>query len=236
MVRVNIRSTFLARRIAERASLTALVFLAVLSLATAVEHIRVASGPLPPASRPNQPQRLAMAARPTTAAHPTPPRPPAVATPSPDPSVQFAAPPHPVLTVPAASPAAPPALVSEEPHPVLGPETKTPELLQMARIVPRMRDTFSGEADRSVPASRVTTVGVRHKDVPMLRDDAALETWGGEFASGDSRLREMIQAGALTSVTKGTPVKVLEVRGPLTRVEIVGQNRAGWIRSTCIVR
>jgi hypothetical protein len=76
----------------------------------------------------------------------------------------------------------------------------------------------------------------RRKDVPMLRDDAALETWGGEFAGGDGRLKEMIQAGALTSIAKGTEVRVLEVRGPLAHVEMVGQNRAGWIRSTCIVR
>jgi len=216
MIRITVRPTAFARRIAERGSLTALVFLAVLSLAAAVEHFRagsghVASGPAVVAARSTLPRPQAVAVRPTAAVHPNQPPPPTT---------------PPVLA----------AQVPEEPHPLPTPATKTPESPQIARIVPTIRDTFSGEADRNLPAPGIATVAGRRKDVPMLRDDAALETWGGEFAGGDSRLTEMIQAGALTSVAKGTEVRVLEVRGPLAHVEIVGQNRAGWIRSTCIVR
>jgi len=222
MIRISVRPTSFARRIAERGSLAVLVFLAVLSLAAVVEHIRVASEPIPVAVRQNPPRPQPVAALPTVAVHPTPPPPPATVAPSP---VLAPAPP-PVLA----------AQVSEEPHRLPAPETKTPELPEMARILPPIRDTVSGEADRNLPASGTATVTGRRKDVPMLRDDAALETWGGEFAGGDSRLKEMIQAGALTSVAKGTQVKVLEVRGPLTHVEIVGQNRTGWIRSSSIGR
>jgi len=245
MIRISIRPTGEARRIAERASLTALVFLAVLSLTAAVEHIRVADVPVAVAGRTNHPRPRTAAARLTAPVHPAPPLPPVIAS-LPAAAIQRTPPVPPVAAVP---PAVPFERIAEDLHPVHAAQTKTPEshaaqapatktveLPQMARIVPRMRDTSSGEADRNLPAPGVATVTGRHKDVPMLRDDAALETWGGEFAGGDSRLNEMIQAGALTSVAKGTRVRVLEVRGPLTHIEIVGQNRAGWIRSTCIVR
>jgi hypothetical protein len=108
-----------------------------------------------------------------------------------------------------------------------------------------VRDINSGEADRKVPpvdqpaapvAGMNATVAARLKDLPMLRDGQAFETWGGEFAKGDSRLKEMIQAGALTSVQKGAKVRILELRGALAYVEIIGQGRKGWIRSTYLGR
>ena len=97
------------------------------------------------------------------------------------------------------------------------------------------RDIDYGEADRSVSAPSVIVIG-RQKNIPMLRDDQAFETWGGEFAAGDSRLKEMIQAGALTSVARGGKVRVLEVRGELTHIEVSGQGRTGWIRSAYLGR
>jgi hypothetical protein len=112
---------------------------------------------------------------------------------------------------------------------------KTPEPPKIAEIVPPVHDKEIGEADRTVsPGTEV--VIARQRDVPMLRDDAAFETWGGEFANGDSRLSEMIQAGALTSVQKGAKVRILEVRGVLAHVEVVGQDRTGWIRSSLVGR
>jgi len=214
MARISIRPTFFACRIAESVSLTALVCLAVLSLAAAVEHVRVASTPLATAIRPNQPGSRALAVRRVIAVPPS-------QSPSP--------------VVPAPSPSTP-ARVDLPLRAVATLQTKTPDLPKLARIAPRIRDMSTGEADRNLPATGTATVTGRHKDVPMLRNDAAMETWGGEFASGDDRLKEMIQAGALTSVSKGTGVRVLEVRGSLAHVEIVGQNRTGWIRSACIVR
>jgi hypothetical protein len=92
-----------------------------------------------------------------------------------------------------------------------------------------------GEADRSVSAPSVTVIG-RQKNVSMLRDDQAYETWGGEFAAGDSRLKDMIQAGALASVARGAKVRVLEVRGALTHIEVTGEGRTGWIRSASLGR
>jgi hypothetical protein len=115
------------------------------------------------------------------------------------------------------------------------PATKTLELPKLTRIVPPVRDMNDGEADRAVPAGTAIVIG-RQKDLPLLRDDEAFETWGGEFAKGDSRLREMIQAGALTSVQKGARVKILEVRGALAHVEVIGQARTGWIRSSFVGR
>jgi len=112
---------------------------------------------------------------------------------------------------------------------------KTPELPKMTRMLSPARDMDYGEADRSVSATSVIVIG-RQKSLPMLRDDQAFETWGGEFAGGDSRLKEMIQAGALTSVERGAKVRVLEVRGKLTHIEVNGQGRTGWIRSASLGR
>ena len=243
MIRISIRPTAQARRIAEWLSGTALVFLAALSLAAAVEHIRLASGSVAVAARPNQHGTQAAAAGPALFVHPIPTPaasvPPAVtADLNPAPPPAAAAPPAPPSGRIAGESHAAPELQTrpEQSHPATLPETKAPEPPQMARIVPVIRDTSSGEADRNIPEPGFTTVTGGRRDVPMLRDDAALETWGGEFAGGDSRLTEMIQAGALTSVKKGTQVKVLEVRGPLAHIEVVGQSRTGWIRSNCIGR
>lgn len=128
-----------------------------------------------------------------------------------------------------------------QPIPAPGPttevETKTPEFPKMTENVPPVHDMDNGEADRTEPAETgVATVIARQKDLPMLRDDSAFETWGGEFANGDSRLKEMIQAGALTSVQKGAKVKILEVRGALAHIEVAGDNRTGWIRSASLGR
>jgi hypothetical protein len=79
-------------------------------------------------------------------------------------------------------------------------------------------------------------VVARQRDLPLLRDEPAFEAWREEFARGDSRLKEMIQAGAVTVVEKGAKVRILEVRGALADVEVVGQSRRGWIRSTCLGR
>ncbi len=114
-----------------------------------------------------------------------------------------------------------------------GDATKMPELPKMTRILSPARDMDYGEADRSVLAPSVRVIG-RRKNIPMLRGDRAFTTWGGEFAAGDSRLKDMIQAGALTSVARGAKVRVLEVRGELTRVEVNGQGRTGWIRSASL--
>jgi len=202
MIRIRIRATGSACGIAERASLIALAFLAVLSLAAAVEHVRLSGEPLATATRANLPQPAAAA----VPVHPGPYPPPAAF-----------------------------ARIADRPQSVPTAETKTLELAKSARIVPATRDRFSGEADRNLALPGTATVTGRRRNVPMLRD-AALEVWGGEFASGDSRLKGIIQAGALTSVAKGAEVRVLELRGPLARVEIVGQNRTGWIRSASIVR
>jgi hypothetical protein len=113
-------------------------------------------------------------------------------------------------------------------------EEKTPEPPEIARIDPPVGD-MNGEADRTAPAGTAVVIG-RQKDLPLLRDDQAFETWGGEFAEGDSRLKEMIQAGALTSVQRGARVRILEVRGKLAHVEVEGQDRTGWIRSSFIGR
>jgi hypothetical protein len=113
--------------------------------------------------------------------------------------------------------------------------TKTSEPPKMTRMLSPARDMDYGEADRSVSAPSVIVIG-RQKNLPMLRDDRAFETWGGEFAGGDSRLKEIIQAGALTSVERGAKVRVLEVRGALTHIEVTGQGRTGWIRSASLGR
>jgi len=115
----------------------------------------------------------------------------------------------------------------------------------MTRIVNLARDMNRGEADRSVPRvqsasaagpeTSATVIG-HLRDLPLLRDGQAFETWGNEFAKGDSLLKEMIQAGALTSVQRGAKVRILEVRGTLAYVEVAGQGRRGWIRSTSLVR
>jgi hypothetical protein len=109
----------------------------------------------------------------------------------------------------------------------------------LSGIASPVRDIDSGEADRNVPppsAGTTASVAARQRDLPLLRDDQSFETWGGEFAKGDSRLKEMIQAGALTSVQRGAKVRILEVRGALAHVEVVGQDLTGWIRSTSLVR
>ena len=111
----------------------------------------------------------------------------------------------------------------------------TPEPPKLAEIPPVAHDKEIGEADRTVSPAAAVVIG-RQRDLPMLRDDAAFETWGGEFANGDSRLSEMIQAGALTSVQKGAKVRIIEVRGVLAHVEVLGQDRTGWIRSSFVGR
>jgi hypothetical protein len=125
--------------------------------------------------------------------------------------------------------------VHADPGPTTEVSTKTPEFPKITRIVTPVRDTETGEADRVVTDGTATVIA-RGKDLPLLRDDQAFETWGGEFAQGDSRLKDMIQAGALTSVQKGAKVRILEVRGALAHVEVVGQGRTGWIRSAYLGR
>ena len=147
------------------------------------------------------------------------------ARPIPQPAVRPVSRPTPVQ-VGQAAPAPASAPVVEDP---------TPEPQRMARNVAPPSDKTSGEADRGAPPDTATVIA-RQKDLPLLRDDQAFETWGGEFAKGDSRLKEMIQAGALTSIQKGAKVRILEVRGPLAHVEVVGQGRTGWIRTSFVGR
>jgi len=216
VVRISLRNPAAASSIAERVSLCVLVGLALVSVAAAVEHMR---SPLHPA---------ATVAREVVRA--VPPAVPPVVPHAPSPVAAA------VATAPAPQPA-PVPVVAPPPAPGPAPEAqpKTPEPVKIARNLPLLRDMSLGEADRGVPSDTATVIA-RQRDLPMLRDEQAFQTWGGEFAKGDGRLKEMIQAGALTSVERGAKIRILEIRGDLAHVEIIGQRRTGWIRSSSVGR
>ena len=184
MIKITLRSSKTTTKATEWVSLCILIGLALLSVAAAIDHIRM---PIRQRATP-----LRTIARLTHVA----------ATPGPKPEAR----------------------------------EKIPEIAKNIEIVPPVRDIDTGEADRTNALPDTAVVMARQKDLPMLRDDVAFETWGGEFAAGDSRIKEMIQAGALTSVQKGAKVKILEVRGVLAHVEVLGQDRTGWIRSSFVGR
>ena len=178
----------------------------------------------------------ALPADPAPLATPIPPAPVLYETPQPLPAVLASTP---------STRAAERAPARPNPGQTTDASTKTPELPKMTRIATPPGDMNYGEADRSVPrvesvpalaAGKTASVVARQRDLPLLRDEQAFQTWADEFAKGDSRLTEMIQAGALTSVQKGATVRILEVRGALAHVEVLGQDRRGWIRSAYLGR
>jgi hypothetical protein len=223
--------------VAERISVCVLAGLTLISLSAAVEQFRLtvhaahASAITSPMLAPQHPKsRIIAKALPPV----MPPLPPVAAIH--DETARPAPPAQSVLTsTPSVRAAGKVTKALALPGQTTEDAAKTPELPKMTRMLSPARDMDYGEADRSVSAPSVIVIG-RQKSLPMLRDDQAFETWGGEFAGGDSRLKEMIQAGALTSVERGAKVKVLEVRGKLTHIEVNGQGRTGWIRSASLGR
>ncbi|MGA3028589.1 MAG: hypothetical protein ABSF98_27910 [Bryobacteraceae bacterium] len=250
MIRISLRSRLATNNATEWVSVCILIGLALISLTAAFEHLRVGARSLAtptqaaarraPAGFPEQPHRQpvpkALPADTAPPATPIPPQPVLYEAPTPAPAV--------VASTPSTR-AAERVPARVDPGQTTETSTKTPELPRMARIVSPARDMDNGDADRSVPgvtsvpapaAGTTASVVARQRDLPLLREEQAFETWGGEFAKGDTRLKEMIQAGALTSVQRGAKVRILEVRGALAHVEIVGQGRRGWIRSSCLGR
>ena len=236
MIRISLRSPLATTNPTEWVSVCILIGLALVSLAAAVEHIRL--GTRPPATSFHTVARrapvLPAAAAPQT--NPIPPEPVLYEAPRPAPAVLASTP---------STRAANRVPARANPGQTTDASLRTPELPKMTRIASPARDMNYGEADRGVPrvesapalaAGTTVSVVARQRDLPLLRDEQAFETWGDEFAKGDSRLKEMIQAGAMTSVQKGAKVRILEVRGVLAHVEVVGEDRRGWIRSAYLVR
>ncbi len=218
MVRISLRSPLATSNATEWVSFCVLTALALVSMAAALEHIRVASRP---SAMPATHTIARLSAKPAPATLPV-----AAALPQPAPVAKPAAP-------PLRAAARVPARVNL--RQIAEASRKKPELAKMTRIVNPPHDKNVGEADRIVSARTATVIG-RLKDLPLLQDGEAFETWGGEYAKGDSRLKEMIQAGALSSVRRGAKVRVLEVRGALTCIEVAGQGQRGWIRSSYLGR
>lgn len=229
MIRIGLRCPVPVTRAAERVSVCVLAGLTLISLMAAVEDFRLTIHttimPVRTLTTEHSERRmiarvLPLATAPRIAAIHNETARPAHPTPASTPMARTAANVLPAATVP--------GRITED-------STKAPEPPKMTRMLSPARDMDYGEADRSVSAPSVIVIG-RQKNLPMLRDDRAFETWGGEFAGGDSRLKEMIQAGALTSVERGAKVRVLEVRGALTHIEVTGQGQTGWIRSAYLGR
>lgn len=238
MVRIGLRCPIRTTMAAERVSVCVLAGLTLVSLTAAVEQFRLtvhtAHAMVMPApsltSQHSESRIVARALPPVTptpvlaihneTARPAPPARPAQPALTSTPSVRAASKVTKAPTLPGQT--------TEE-------AAKSPELPKMTRMLSPARDMDYGEADRSVSTPSVIVIG-RQKNIPMLRDDQAFETWGGEFAAGDSRLKEMIQAGALASVARGAKVRVLEVRGALTHIEVSGHGQTGWIRSAYLGR
>lgn len=240
MIRIDLRCPVPVTIAAERVSVCVLAGLTLISLSAAVEQFRLtvhtahASAMTSPMLAPQHPKsRIIARALPPV----MPPLPPVAAIHNE--TARPASPAQPAQSVLTSASSVRAASKVTKALTLPGQTTedaaKTPELPKMTRMLSPARDMDYGEADRSVSATSVIVIG-RQKSLPMLRDDQAFETWGGEFAGGDSRLKEMIQAGALTSVERGAKVKVLEVRGKLTHIEVNGQGRTGWIRSASLGR
>jgi len=236
LIRINLRSPLAPSNPTEWVSVCLLIGLALVSLAAAVEHIRLGTRSLTTSSHTVARRVPALPAAAAPQTNPIPPEPVLDEAPGPAPAD---------LTSTPSTRAANRVPARANPGQTTDASPKTPELPKMTRIASPALDMTYGEADRGVPrvesapapvAGTTASVVARQKDLPLLRDEQAFETWGDEFAKGDSRLKEMIQAGAMTSVQKGAKVRILEVRGALAHVEIVGEDRRGWIRSAYLVR
>jgi hypothetical protein len=103
-----------------------------------------------------------------------------------------------------------------------------------------------GESDRNVhtpplaASANLLAVGGRarvdeRQYVVLLRADAAFEKWRAAFARGDVPLKDLISAGAVTSVPRGASVHILAIEGGLARVEVDGLNWQGWVRTKHLV-